>query len=85
MNTDTCDVNTECRRQLNDGFTYKKLTEEQMIEFIRNEKFQLKPIVEKHLYKGNCSVKEAKFLLSNMNEFKIPHFYTFGKFLKIPM
>ena len=62
----------------------KKLTEKQMIKFIRNVKFQLKSLVERHLYKGNCSVKEAKFLLSNMDVFKIPHIYIIWKSLKIP-
>ena len=80
-NGDIGDVKAECRRQLYDAFTYQKLTEEQMIEFIRNVKFQLKSLVEKHLYKGNCSIKEAKFLLSNMDEFKIPHFYIIWKSL----
>ena len=73
-NGDIGDVKAECRRQLYDVFTYQKLTEEHMFEFIRNVR----------LNKGNCSIKEAKFLLSNMEEFKITHFYTIWKILKNP-
>ena len=40
---------------------------------------QLKSIVEKHLYRGSCSFKEAKFLLSFMDGYKIPNFILFGK------
>ena len=65
-NTDTSNVKAECHRQFYNIFTHKILTEEQMTEFIRNVKFQLKSIVEKHLYKGNCSRKKAKFVFSNI-------------------
>ena len=45
-NADTYDVNFECCGQLYDVFMYQKLTKEQMTEFVRNVKFQLKPVVE---------------------------------------
>ena len=41
--------------------------------------------VYKHTLKGVCSNKEAAFLLSNLNKFKIPHFYIIWKILKNPI
>ena len=41
--------------------------------------------MEKHFYKQNCSGKEAKFLLSNLEGYKIPHFYFIWKILKNPI
>ena len=58
-NADTVDVKTECRRQLYDTFMHTKLSEEAKEEFITNNKFQLKSIVEKHLYRGSCSFNKA--------------------------
>ena len=65
-NAGTGDVKAERCRQLYAAFTYQKLTEAQMNEFVRNVKFQLKSLVEKNLYKGNCSIIEANFLLSKI-------------------
>ena len=46
-----------------------------MIEFIRNVKFQLKSIVEKHLYKGSCSfLKRGKILIVEYRLFQNPTF-----------
>ena len=65
--------------------TYFKLSKDAKNGLIRTIKFQLKSIVEKHFYKGSCSFKEAKFLLSNLNGCKIPHFYIIWKILKDPI
>ena len=62
-NADTSDVKTECCTQLYDTFMYNHLFKEATNEFIRNVKFQFKSIVEKHLYRGSCSFKEAKLML----------------------
>ena len=37
------------------------------------------------MYKGNCTKKEAEFLLSKMYVFDIPHFYILWKILKNPI
>ena len=37
------------------------------------------------MYKGNCTKKEAEFLLSKMYVFDIPHFYIIWKILKNPI
>ena len=52
-------------RQLDHHLTYLKLSEDAKNDHMKNTKFQLKSSVGKHFYKGNCSFKEAKFLLSN--------------------
>ena len=52
-NADTFDIKTEYHRQLYNTFTYTKLFKEAKEEFIRNVKFQLNIVVEKHLYKGS--------------------------------
>ena len=54
-------------------------------ELIQNINFQLKALVEKHFYKQSCSWKEAKFLLSNLEKYKISHFYIIWKILKNPI
>ena len=41
--------------------------------------------MNKDTLKGICSNKEAAFLLSNLNKFKIPHFYIIWKILKNPI
>ena len=82
---DKSDLTFECRRQLYDQSTYLKLSEGAKNDLIGTLRFQLKSIKEKHFYKGNCSFKEAKFLLSNLNGYKIPHFYIIWKILKNPM
>ena len=82
-NADTVDVKTECWRQLYDTFMFTKLSEEAKEEFVRNIKFQLKSIAQKHLYRGSCSPKEAKFLESCLEGYKISHFYIIWKILKI--
>ena len=44
----------------------------------------LRGTVERHFYLGNCSQKEKEFLLSNVHNFVIPHFYIIWKILKNP-
>ena len=53
--TDKSDVIGECRRQLYNYSTCFILSEDAKNDLIRNTKFQLRAIVEKHFYKGNCS------------------------------
>ena len=44
----------------------------------------MRKIIKKHSEKGSCSNFEAKFLLSKIISFSIPHFYIIWKILKIP-
>ena len=37
------------------------------------------------MYKGNCTKKEAEFLLSKLFIYDIPHFYIIWKILKNPI
>ena len=79
------DVILECRRQLYDVITYKKMSWEEVKSLIDKIKFDLKNIVRKHMEKGSCSYQEAKFLLSKTECFSIPHFYNTWKILKNPI
>ena len=79
------DVISECVRQLSDIKTYLKLTEEEIKSIITEIQNKLKRTVESHLYKGNCTRKEADFLLSKMYVFDVPHFYIIWKILKNPI
>ena len=79
------DVVDECVRQLHEEKTYLKLTEEELKNIISEIQTKLKHIVESHLYKGNCTKKEAEFLLSKMYIYDIPHFYIIWKILKNPI
>ena len=51
---------------------------------IEKIKMDLTNIVKKHSEKGSCSNFEAKFLLSKIDSFSIPHFYIIWKILKNP-
>ena len=82
---DKVNVISECVRQLSDMKTYLKLTEEELKNIITDIQNKLKRTVESHLYKGNCTNKEADFLLSKMYIFDIPHFYIIWKILKNPI
>ena len=79
------DVIKESRRQLHEKRVYNQLTQEEADQLIRVIKKRLSTIVNKHTLKGVCSKKEAAFLLSNLNKFKIPHFYIMWKILKNPI
>ena len=81
---DKKDVILECERQLGDMKTYLKISEEELKEFISEIQNKLKRIVESHMYKGNCTKKEAEFLMSKMYIYDIPHFYIIWKILKNP-
>ena len=48
-------------------------------------KFDLKNIIRKHMEKGSCLYQEAKFLLSKIENFTVPHFYIIWKILKNPI
>ena len=82
---DKKDVVDECVRQLHEEKTYLKLTEEELKNIISEIQTKLKHTVESHLYKGNCTKKEAEFLLSKMYIYDIPHFYIIWKILKNPI
>ena len=82
---DKKDVVFECARQLSDKKTYFKLSEENLKTIISEIQNKLKRTVESHMYKGNCTKKEADFLLSKMYIFDIPHFYIIWKILKNPI
>ena len=62
------------QRQLTEKRVYTQLFQEEADQLIRIIKKQLSIIVNKYILKGNCSNKEAAFLLSKLNGFKIPHF-----------
>ena len=83
ISTDKSDVIKECQRQLYDIITYNKISWEQAKQLIAKIKLDLKRIVNKHMIKGSCSKFEAKFLLSKIDSFSIPHFYIIWKILKI--
>ena len=74
------DVIKESKRQFYEKRVYKQLTQEEANQLIRVIKKQLSTIVNKHTLKGVCSKKEAAFLLSNLNKFKILIFTLSGKF-----
>ena len=63
---DKKDVIPECIRQLEYTKTYLELTEETVKNITSEVQNKLKRIVESHMYKGNCTKKEANFLLSKM-------------------
>ena len=82
ISADKNDVVLECRRQLYDVITYNKVSWEEAKNLIYKIKFDLKNIVKKHMEKGSCSHLEAKFLLSKIESFSVPHFYIIAKILK---
>ena len=55
--------------------TYLKISEEELKQLITEIQNKLKSVVESHMYKGNCTKKEAEFLLSKMYSYNIPHFF----------
>ena len=63
---DKTDVIFECERQLGDIKTYLKISEEEIKQFISEIQNKLRRIVESHVYRGNCTKKEAEFLMSKM-------------------
>ena len=83
--SDKVDVISECITKLSDMKTCLKLTEEKLKNIIMDIQNKLKRTVESHLYKGNCTKKEADFLLSKTNVIDIPHFYIIWKILKNPI
>ena len=85
ISADKNDVVLECRRQLYDIITYNKVSWEEAKKLIDKIKFDLRNIVKKHVDKGSCSHPEAKFLLSKIESFSVPHFYIIWKNLKNPI
>ena len=79
-NADTCDVKVECRRHLNNVFTYKILTKEQMIEFVRNVKSIVEIIYIKELV---LVMKQTSCCQISMSS-KYHIFTLSGKSCKIP-
>ena len=65
--------------------TYSKLSFEEMESFVRECIAALRKTVNYHFYLGNCSQKEKEFLLSNVCNYAIPHFYIIWKILKNPI
>ena len=63
---DKKDVISKCTRQLEDIKTYLELMEGMVKNIIMEVQNKLKRIVESHMYKGNCTKKEADFLLSKI-------------------
>jgi len=55
-----------------------------METFLTKSIEKLRRVVEYHFYLGNCSQKEKEFLLSNVQNYVIPHFYIIWKILKNP-
>jgi len=83
-NADKSDVIMECKRQLFDVTTYSKLSKAEVDTFLRKSIEKLRMVVEHHFYLGNCSQKQKEFLLSNVCNYVIPHFYIIWKILKNP-
>ena len=84
ISADKSDVIKECQRQFYDIITYNKISWEEAKNLIEKIKTDLRKIVKKHTEKGSCSKFEAKFLLSKIDSFSIPHFYIIWKILKNP-
>ena len=84
-NADKSDVINECKRQLYDVMTYSKLSLEEVKLFIQKCITALRNTVNRHFYLGNCSQKEKDFLLSNIYNYIVPHFYIIWKILKNPI
>ena len=84
MSADKSDVIKECHRQLYAIITYNKISWEEAKHLIEKIKTDLRIIIKKHSEKGSCSNFEAKFLLSKIDSFPIPHFYIIYKILKNP-
>ena len=82
---DKNDVINECTRQLYEKRVYNQLTKEEAEQLIRVIKKCLENVINKHMNKGFCSKKEQQFLLSNLNGFKVPHFYIIWEILKNPI
>ena len=81
---DKDDVSNESTRQLYEKRVYNQLTKEEAEQLIRVLKKRLENVVNKHMIKGVLlKKKEQNFLLSNLNRFKVPHFYIIWKILKI--
>ena len=55
-----------------------------METFLLKSIAKLRMVVEHHFYLGNCSQKEKEFLMSNVYNYTIPHFYIIWKILKNP-
>ena len=81
ISADKEDMVLECKRQLYDVITYNKMSWEEAKSLIDKIKFDLKNIIRKHMEKGSCLYQEAKFLLSKMDKFSVPHFYIIWKIL----
>ena len=79
------DVINESTRQLYEKRVCNQLTKEKAEQLIRVIKKRLENVVNNHMIKGFCSKKEQQFLLSNLNGFKVPHFYVIWKILKNPI
>jgi predicted nucleotidyltransferase len=83
--SDKNEVVLECKKQLYNTTVYKKLCPQEVDTLISEIKNKLSMVVQKHLYKGSCSKKEAEFLKSKFSNFKIPHFYIIWKMHKNPI
>ena len=59
-----------------------KISKEELKQFITEIQNKLKRIVDSHMYKENCTKKEAEFLMSKMFIYEIPHFYIIWKIRK---
>ena len=82
---DKKDVLSECIRQLEDIKPYLEMTEEMVKTIISEIQNKLKRIVESHMYKGNCTKKEAVFLCQKCIFMNIPHFYIIWKIFQNPI
>ena len=71
---DKKDMIFECVRQLEDIKTYLKISEEELKNDISEIQNKLKRVVESHMYKDNCTKKEAEFLMLKMYICNIPQF-----------
>ena len=52
---------------------------------IKKVNFNLKNVVWKPVENGSCSSKEAKFVLSKINSFSVPHFNIIWNIFKNPL
>ena len=74
----------KCRRHLYDAETYLTMLVNEVKIFTRKLQHILQKVSEKHFHDGNCSQKMKDFLMSNIINDTIPHFYIVWKILKSP-
>ena len=77
-------VINKCRRQLYEGHISKCHRRKLRFSFENFNVTYRKKVLQKHFHDRNCSQKMKDFLMSNIINDTIPHFYIVWKILKSP-